>query len=78
MYTAPVDYDASEVRALRIFLEQYIRYDEPNRGHARELLKVMAILRAVDTIHKGTQFLTKMANDEESLRAPVEETQHKY
>lgn len=61
MHYPPVDYTAEEVHSLVSFLEQYIQH-EPKADFKNELTRALAIVRAVDKIGKGTQWLSSMSN----------------
>lgn len=60
MYYGFVDYSVDEVRDLTLFFEQYVRYENKS-PHYSDLIKILAILRGVNKIKKGTRFLSEMS-----------------
>ena len=60
MHYPPVDYTPEEVRNVVVVLEQYSPHVK-NRDVEDAIVKAIAMIRAIDKIGKGTEWLSKMS-----------------
>jgi hypothetical protein len=66
MYSEPVDYSAEEMKDLRQWLEFFVSYETREMSQSSpesqlQLLKILAIIRGVDDVGKGTAFISEFA-----------------
>ena len=61
MYYPPIDYTAEEVKNAALILEQWLP-QEKNPDIRDAINKSLAVMRAINKIGKGTEWLSKLSN----------------